>query len=270
MPPTQAASRSASRQCPTPPTGLAVTLTCRLQIWAPTVDQLVLRGKVRGGVGKVLGCPEREGGDGRGGVHSASSDHHAAVHDDEVRDVVDRPYSSTTEVAGSIPPAQLERLHAIFKDDAAIEEILSLHAVDAGPEEVIVMAEFIPRRERQHRAARPAMDYLDHRIRIAPPIVADVYIDVTASRGQPDPKKDRKKRSRRLSSRRRRYLDATRGSGDLARIFLVTDRHVAAGRVSREPRAGDVVGGVSRAVEGPEQVVLHADDERWNRDPLQF
>jgi cation diffusion facilitator family transporter len=104
-----------------------------------------------------------------------------------------RPFADFL-VGRSIPPAQLERLHAIFKDDAAIEEVLSLHAVYAGPEEVIVMAKVHPSSRMNIEQLGRAMDDLDHRVRLAMPFVADVYIDITASRGQRDPKKGRKEK----------------------------------------------------------------------------
>jgi divalent metal cation (Fe/Co/Zn/Cd) transporter len=97
-------------------------------------------------------------------------------------------------VGRSIPPAQLERLHAIIKDDAAIEEVLSLHAVYEGPEEVIVLAKVHPTSRMNIDQLGRAMDDLDHRIRLALPFVADVYIDVTANRAERDPEKGRKEK----------------------------------------------------------------------------
>ena len=92
-----------------------------------------------------------------------------------------RPFADFL-VGRSIPPAQLERLHAIFKEDAAIEDVLSLQAVYAGPEEVIVAAKVHPSSRMNIEQLSRAMDDLDHRIRRALPFVADVFIDVTASR----------------------------------------------------------------------------------------
>jgi len=94
-----------------------------------------------------------------------------------------RPFAEFL-VGRSIPPAQLEKLHAIFEQDAAIEEVLSLHAVYAGPEEVIVVAKARPSPGRNIEQLSRAMDDLDHRIRRALPFVADVYIDVTAARAE--------------------------------------------------------------------------------------
>ena len=57
-----------------------------------------------------------------------------------------RPFADFL-IGRSLPPQQFKKLQAIVKDDAAIEQILSLRAIYSGPEEVIVMAK-----------ARPAAD----------------------------------------------------------------------------------------------------------------
>ena len=86
-------------------------------------------------------------------------------------------------VGRSIPGPQLERLRAIFDEDEAIEEVLQLRAVYTGPEEVIVLAKVRPLRSLAIRQLAVAMDELDGRIRSALPLVADVFIDVTAAVG---------------------------------------------------------------------------------------
>jgi len=90
-----------------------------------------------------------------------------------------RPFADFL-VGRSIPEPQLEKLHALVKEDKAIEEVLSLHAVYAGPEEVIVVAKARPSAKLDIEQLGRAMDDLDHRIRQALPFVADVFIDVTA------------------------------------------------------------------------------------------
>jgi cation diffusion facilitator family transporter len=93
-------------------------------------------------------------------------------------------------VGRSLPPPLLERLAAIFRKDAAIEKILSLRAVYIGPEEVVVAAKVRPSATLKIEQLTRAMDDLDRRIRIALPLVADVFIDVTAHRaedGSPPP-----------------------------------------------------------------------------------
>ena len=98
---------------------------------------------------------------------------------------VARPFADFL-VGRSVAPQQFERLYAIVKEDPAIEHILSLRAMYSGPEEVVVMAKvnLSPRLDAAQLAR--AMDELDGRIRQALPLVADVFIDVTASRAEED------------------------------------------------------------------------------------
>ena len=86
----------------------------------------------------------------------------------------------------SVSPQQFERLYAILKEDAAIEQILALRAMYTGPEEVVVMAKVNPSARMNIQQLAQAMDDLDGRIRQALPFVADVFIDVTASRTEED------------------------------------------------------------------------------------
>ena len=88
-----------------------------------------------------------------------------------------RPFADFL-VGRSLPSPQFEKLYSIVKDDAAIEQILSLRALYSGPEEVVVMAKV------HIEQLTRAMDGLDHKIRSALPFVADVYIDVTANRAE--------------------------------------------------------------------------------------
>jgi cation diffusion facilitator family transporter len=85
-------------------------------------------------------------------------------------------------VGRSLPPRLFEKLNAIFKEDAAIERVLSLRALYTGPEEVIVVAKVHPSPRLNAEQLTRAIDDLDRRIRLALPLVADVYIDVTAQR----------------------------------------------------------------------------------------
>jgi cation diffusion facilitator family transporter len=87
-------------------------------------------------------------------------------------------------VGRSLPPPLLERLAAIFREDAAIDEVLSLRAVYIGPEEVVVAAKVRPSATLKIEQLTRAMDELDRRIRLALPLVADVFIDITAHRGE--------------------------------------------------------------------------------------
>jgi cation diffusion facilitator family transporter len=87
-------------------------------------------------------------------------------------------------VGRSLPAAQLETLYEIVKKDAAIEEVVSLRAMYSGPEEVIVVAKVHPSASLNIEQLTAAMDALDHTIRRALPLVADVFIDVTAYRAE--------------------------------------------------------------------------------------
>jgi len=94
-----------------------------------------------------------------------------------------RPFADFL-VGRSLPAPLLEKLHTIVKEDAAIEQILSLRAMYSGPEEVVVMAKIHPSARMNIEQLTRSMDDLDHRIRLALPFVADVFIDVTASRAE--------------------------------------------------------------------------------------
>jgi divalent metal cation (Fe/Co/Zn/Cd) transporter len=83
-------------------------------------------------------------------------------------------------VGRSLPAPQFEKLYAIFDADAAVAEIVSLRAIYSGPEEVIVMAKIRPSASLSIGELTGAMDELDRAIRGALPLVADVFIDVTA------------------------------------------------------------------------------------------
>jgi cation diffusion facilitator family transporter len=83
-------------------------------------------------------------------------------------------------VGRSLPAPLFEKLDAIVKGDAAIDQVLSLRAIYTGPEEVIVAAKVHPKANMNIEQLTRAMDDLDHRIRLALPLVADVFIDVTA------------------------------------------------------------------------------------------
>jgi cation diffusion facilitator family transporter len=92
-----------------------------------------------------------------------------------------RPFADFL-VGRSLAPRQFDKLHAIVKEDSAIEHILSLRAIYSGPEEVVVMAKVRPSPRMNGEQLTRAMDELDHKIRRALPFVADVFVDVTAHR----------------------------------------------------------------------------------------
>jgi cation diffusion facilitator family transporter len=89
-------------------------------------------------------------------------------------------------VGRSLRPAQLETLYAIVKKDPAVHEIVSLRALYIGPEEVVVIAKVHPAPTLNIEQLTQAMDDLDARIRAALPLVADIFIDVTTHRSEPD------------------------------------------------------------------------------------
>ena len=95
-----------------------------------------------------------------------------------------RPFADFL-VGRSLPPPMLEKLHAIVKEDPAIEQILSLRAMYSGPEEVVVMAKIHPSAQNLEQLTR-SMDDLDHKIRRALPFVADVFIDISANHAGAD------------------------------------------------------------------------------------
>ena len=95
-------------------------------------------------------------------------------------------------VGRSIPAAMFERLEAIIRNDPAVEGILSLQSIYTGPEEAVVVAKIRPSPAMTIEDLSRAMDELDRQIRKALPIVADVFIDVTASRAEAGPVKIRR------------------------------------------------------------------------------
>ncbi|HSP35901.1 MAG TPA: hypothetical protein VLU46_16430, partial [Thermoanaerobaculia bacterium] len=69
--------------------------------------------------------------------------------------------------------------HDIIKASPCIEQVISLHAVYTGPEEVIVAAKVHPAEGTSIEELAKEMDDLDYQLRAASPFVADVFIDVT-------------------------------------------------------------------------------------------
>src|SRR5580704_10480402 len=93
---------------------------------------------------------------------------------------VARPFADFL-VGKSIAPPQLEEILAILESDPAVEQVLTFRAIYSGPEEVLVMAKIHPKAHINSEQFSQAMDTLDHKIRLAFPFVADVFIDVTAT-----------------------------------------------------------------------------------------
>lgn len=85
-------------------------------------------------------------------------------------------------VGRSLPQDQVQELKDILTASPHIEQVLSIHAVYTGPEEVIVAAKVHPAKAASIEELAKAMDDLDHQLRAASPFVADVFIDVTMYR----------------------------------------------------------------------------------------
>lgn len=90
-------------------------------------------------------------------------------------------------IGRSIAESQLEELRKILEQDSAVDEVLSFRATYLGPEEVIVAAKVHPSARLTAEELGHAMDELDHKIRLALPFVAEVYLDVTAQRAKDGP-----------------------------------------------------------------------------------
>jgi len=84
-------------------------------------------------------------------------------------------------VGRSLPARMLHRLENLFREETAIEKVLSVRAIYIGPEEVMVLAKIHPVENLSIEELTRSMDDLDERIRQQLPLVADIFIDVTTS-----------------------------------------------------------------------------------------
>lgn len=85
-------------------------------------------------------------------------------------------------VGRSLPPAELDKLHALLAATPGVARVVTLHAVYAGPEEVLVVAKVHPAADVESDDLARAMDEAEEKIREELPLVADVYVDVTRRR----------------------------------------------------------------------------------------
>jgi cation diffusion facilitator family transporter len=85
-------------------------------------------------------------------------------------------------VGRSLHERQMEALTALVNESAAVDEILILRAIYTGPEEAVVTAKIHPSPTMSMEELTKAMDELDQTIREALPVIADVFIDITAHR----------------------------------------------------------------------------------------
>jgi len=106
-----------------------------------------------------------------------------------------RPFADFL-VGKSLPEPLLEKLVAIVEKDPAIQRVLSIRAIYTGPEEVVVAAKIRPSPSLKVGELARAMDDLDRRIRSALPLVADVFVDVTAHRAENDSRAGRPRSKR--------------------------------------------------------------------------
>ncbi|MCW3100942.1 MAG: cation diffusion facilitator family transporter [Chthonomonadaceae bacterium] len=80
-----------------------------------------------------------------------------------------------------LPDEVLKGIQKILEASPAIESVVGLHAVYIGPGEAIVLTKIAPSCVTVSELAA-AMDDLDHRIRQEVPLVADLFVDVTAQK----------------------------------------------------------------------------------------
>jgi cation diffusion facilitator family transporter len=82
-------------------------------------------------------------------------------------------------VGRSLSARMLHTLETMFREEAAIDKVLSVRAMYIGPEEVMVLAKVHPVESLSIEELTRSMDDLDERIRRQLPVVADIFIDVT-------------------------------------------------------------------------------------------
>jgi cation diffusion facilitator family transporter len=84
-------------------------------------------------------------------------------------------------IGRQLSPEVLKGIQKILEASPAIESVVGLHAVYIGPGEALVLAKIAPKCVTVSELAA-AMDDLDHRIRQEVPLVADLFVDVTAQK----------------------------------------------------------------------------------------
>lgn len=85
-------------------------------------------------------------------------------------------------IGRSLASDDVEALEKLILASPCVDEILALQAVYSGPEEVIVAAKIHPRPGVGVDELAREMDELDQKIRAQSPLVADVFLDLTARR----------------------------------------------------------------------------------------
>jgi cation diffusion facilitator family transporter len=87
----------------------------------------------------------------------------------------------------SIPPARVDRAYAILAASPSIDEVVSIYAVHAAPEDVILAAKVHPAPGQSGDQLARALDDLDAQLREALPEIGEVFIDLTAHRSSQEP-----------------------------------------------------------------------------------
>ena len=88
-------------------------------------------------------------------------------------------------IGQSIPQARLETAYAIIASSPGIDQVLSLYAVHAGPDEAVLAAKVHPSPGQTADDLARLLDELDERLRTELPEIGEVFIDVTAYHGPP-------------------------------------------------------------------------------------
>ncbi len=86
-------------------------------------------------------------------------------------------------IGRSIPPVRLAKAEAIVAASPAIENVVSLYATYAGPQEAIVAAKVHPMPKQRAADLARSLDEIDRRLRTELAEVGEVFIDVTAGGG---------------------------------------------------------------------------------------
>ena len=83
-------------------------------------------------------------------------------------------------IGRSIVPVRLAKARAIVAASPAVEDVVSLYAVFAGPQEAIVAAKVHPVPEQSAADLAGGLDKIDRRLRTEMDEVGEVFIDVTS------------------------------------------------------------------------------------------
>jgi cation diffusion facilitator family transporter len=93
-------------------------------------------------------------------------------------------------IGKSVAPERLEKAYAILAASPGIDEVLSIYAVHAAPQDVILAAKVHPSAGQTGDGLALLLDELDHRLRAELPEIGEVFIDLTSHRTQPSPDVD--------------------------------------------------------------------------------